>query len=90
MAYPHDLDPEGHRLPVKCDGVSNGEYVPLPATPGQCLANRLARVEAGVNARRLGLSPRRFMISPMGTTTALAACNWATQRSRPFLRSARE
>ena len=30
MASPHDLDPDGSRLPVKLDGTSNGEYVPLP------------------------------------------------------------
>ena len=55
MAYPHDLDPEGSRLPVKLDGVSNGEYVPLPLTAGQRLANRIAHEEASDNARRLGL-----------------------------------
>ena len=30
MASPHDLDPDGSRLPIKLDGTSNGEYVPLP------------------------------------------------------------
>jgi uncharacterized protein len=77
MAYPHDLDPEGMRLPVKLDGTSNGEYVPLPLTAGQRLANRLAQEEASTNAGRLGLSRRRFMISAMGSATALAACNRA-------------
>ncbi len=77
MAYPHDLDPEGLRLPVKLDGTSNGEYVPLPITAGQRLANRLAQAEASENARRLGLSRRRFMVSAMGTATVLAACNRA-------------
>ena len=77
MAHPYDLDPEGLRLPVKFDGTSNGEYVPLPATAGQALANRLAREAASENARRLGLSRRRFMVSAMGSATVLAACNRA-------------
>ena len=77
MAYPIDLDPEGHRLPVKFDGVSNGEYVPLSLTPGQSLTNRLAQSDATEHARRLGLSRRRFMISAMGAASALAACNRA-------------
>jgi predicted TIM-barrel fold metal-dependent hydrolase len=77
MAYPYDLDPEGLRLPVKLDGTSNGEYVPLAATPAQRLANRLAQEEASASARRLGLSRRRFMVSAMGSATVLAACNRA-------------
>ena len=77
MAYPHDLDPDGSRLPVKLDGTSNGEYVPLPLTSEQALANRLAHETASINARRLGLSRRRFMVSAMGTASVLAACNRA-------------
>ena len=75
MTYPLDLDPEGRRLPVKIDGISNGEYVPLPLTAGQSLTNRLAHEMASNNARRLGLSRRRFMVSAMGTAGVLAACN---------------
>ncbi len=81
MAYPHDLDPEGTRLPVKLDGVSNGEYVPLPLTRGQRLANRIAHEEASETARRLGLSRRRFMTSAMGAASVLAACNRANPGS---------
>ena len=77
MSYPYDLDPDGNRLPVKFDGTSNGEYVPLPPTPGQALTNRIAQDEASANARRLGLSRRNFMISAMGTASVLAACNRA-------------
>ena len=25
-----DLDPDGHRLPIKLDSTSNGEFVPIP------------------------------------------------------------
>lgn len=77
MTYPYDLDPEGYRLPVKLDGTSNGEYVPLPTTPGQRLANRIAHEVASENARRLGLSRRKFMVSAMGSASVLAACNRA-------------
>ena len=42
MAYPHDLDPEGTRLPVRFDGTSNGEFLPLQLTPPQRAANALA------------------------------------------------
>ena len=81
MAYPHDLDPEGLRLPVKLDGTSNGEYVPLPMTAAQRLANRLAQADATENARMLGLSRRRFMVSAMGTASVLTACNSANPRA---------
>ena len=77
MAGKFDLDPDGRRLPIRLDGTSNGEYVPLPATPGQMLANRLASEAASGHARRLGLGRRAFLTSSMGAATVLAACNRA-------------
>jgi predicted TIM-barrel fold metal-dependent hydrolase len=75
MAYPHDLDPEGTRLPVRFDGTSNGEFLPLQLTPAQRCANALAHEAASENARRLGLGRRAFLTSAMGTAAVLAACN---------------
>ena len=75
MAYPHDLDPEGKRLPVRFDGTSNGEFPPLRRTPTQHAANALAHEIATENARRLGIGRRAFLTSACGAATVLAACN---------------
>ena len=75
MAYPHDLDPDGARLPIRFDGTSNAEFVPLRLTPSQRAANRLAHEGVDANARRLGLGRRAFLTSTMGAATVLAACN---------------
>lgn len=77
MAHPFDLDPEGSRLPIRFDGVSNGEFMPRGLTEAQCRTNALAARWAGENARRLGISRRAFMTSAMGAATALAACDRA-------------
>lgn len=78
MAYPFDLDPEGTRLPVRFDGTSNGEFLPLRATPAQRRANALAHEMASDHARRLGIGRRAFLTSSMGAATVLAACNRAS------------
>ena len=75
MAYPYDLDPEGKRLPVRFDGTSNGEFLPLATTPAQRAANAIAHEIATVSARRLGIGRRAFMTSACGAAAALAACN---------------
>ena len=72
-----DLDPEGKRLPIRFDGTSNGEYLPLPATDRQRRANEIAHEQATEKARRLGLGRRAFLTSSMGAATVLAACNKA-------------
>ena len=77
MAYPHDLDTEGTRRPVRFDGTSNGEFVPLRLTQSQRAANALAHDTATENARRLGIGRRAFLTSTMGTAAVLAACNRA-------------
>jgi len=77
MACPHDLDPEGTRLPIRFDGTSNGEFLPLPRTAAQRSANRLAHETASENARRLGIGRRAFLTSSMGAAAVLAACNRA-------------
>ena len=81
MAYPHDLDPEGTRLPVRFDTTSNGEFIPVPLTAAQRQANKLAHDAASENARRLGLGRRAFLTTAMGAATVLAACNRANPKS---------
>ncbi len=59
-------------LPIKLGPCSNGEFVPPPPTPLVREAARRARAQAEVNANRLGMSRRRFLLSSMGAATTLA------------------
>ncbi len=68
-------DPEGVRLPIKIDATCNGEFVPIPLDAANRRANRLAREWAGDNARRRGVSRRRFMVSACGAASTLLAIN---------------
>jgi predicted TIM-barrel fold metal-dependent hydrolase len=68
-------DPDGLRLPIKVDSTSNGEFAPRPLGTVQNFANRLAHDRASENARRLGLSRRRFLLSACGAATTLLAFN---------------
>lgn len=70
-------DPNGHRLPIKLDSTSNGEFVPRPLSPLHQQANQLAHAWAAHNARRCGLDRRRFLISTCGAATTLLAFNHA-------------
>ena len=54
------IDPQGRRLPIKLDSASNGEFVPVPLSPANRAANRLAHENASACARKLGLSRRKF------------------------------
>ena len=70
----HDDDPG---LPIKWHPVSNGEFVPPPPTPLVREAIRRSQAELDANARRVGLSRRRFLLSACGSATmlsVLAAC----------------
>ena len=71
------IDAEGKRLPIKLDATSNGEFVPVPLSPSNRAANRLAHETATENAKRLGISRREFLISACGAATALLAFNRA-------------
>src|SRR4029450_11273931 len=64
----HRHDPEGHRLPVKLDTTTNGEFAPIPLSPTNIAANRLARDQAGHNARRVGMQRRDFLITDRKST----------------------
>ncbi|QYG91025.1 hypothetical protein HC251_00310 [Iamia sp. SCSIO 61187] len=72
-------------LPVKLGPVSNGEFVPVPHSPTVAEAIRRTHQLADVNARRLGISRRRFLTGATGaaaTFFVLAACSKEEARSR--------
>jgi|TARA_B100000809_G_scaffold103302_1_gene101935 predicted TIM-barrel fold metal-dependent hydrolase len=71
------IDKEGNRLPIKIDSTSNGEYEPIPISPINERANKLALQLAGENARRSGQSRRKFLISSCGAASTLLAFNQA-------------
>jgi len=73
----HRIDPDGQRLPIKLDTASNGEFVPVPLSETNRLANRMAQEEASRNARRLGLKRRDFLLSACGAASTLLAFNAA-------------
>ena len=69
------FDPDGTRLPIKLDSTSNGEFVPIPLDATNRSANRLAQDRASENARRRGISRRRFLTSACGAASTLLAFN---------------
>jgi predicted TIM-barrel fold metal-dependent hydrolase len=70
-------DPEGKRLPIKLDSTSNGEFAPVPLSPANRVANRLAHEHASAYSRKLALSRRRFLLSTCGAASTLLAFNSA-------------
>lgn len=72
-----DLDPQGLRLPIKLDTTSNGEFAPVPLAPEHHHARQLARQRATAQAKHLGLSRRRFLVSTCGAASGLLAMNTA-------------
>jgi predicted TIM-barrel fold metal-dependent hydrolase len=72
-----DIDPEGLRLPIKLDSTSNGEFEPIPLSPANRQANRLAHEASTGNAKRLGLSRREFLVTACGAASTLLAFNQA-------------
>lgn len=71
------IDPDGNRLPIKLDTTSNGEFEPVPLSPVNCAANRLAHEAADKNAKRLAVSRRDFLVSACGAASTLLAFNVA-------------
>ena len=74
---PGSTDPEGTRLPIKLDATSNGEFEPVPLSPANNAANRLAHEAATAHAKRLTMSRRRFLVSACGAASTLLAFNAA-------------
>jgi hypothetical protein len=79
MRFQHD--PEGRRLPVKLDTTTNGEYAPLPLERVHHEARRIAHEAASANAKALGVSRRRFLVSAAGAASTLLAMNSAYARA---------
>jgi predicted TIM-barrel fold metal-dependent hydrolase len=77
-------DPQGRRLPIKLDSTSNGEFVPVLLSPANRAANRLAHAAASENAKRRGLSRRKFLISSCGAASTLLAFNAAHGKAGGF------
>lgn len=71
------IDPDGTRLPIKLDTTSNGEFEPVPLSPANNAANRLAHEAATSNAKCLAVSRRDFLISTCGAASTLLAFNAA-------------
>lgn len=70
-------DPDGTRLPIKLDTTSNGEFVPVPLSEVNRVANAVAMESAAQNAKRRGLSRRNFLVSSCGAASTLLAFNEA-------------
>ncbi len=68
-------DDEGARLPIKLDTTSNGEFSPVALSKAAVFANSEAHKTADENAKRLGLSRRKFLISSAGAAATLATMN---------------
>jgi uncharacterized protein len=73
----HVIDPEGQRLPIKIDATSNGEFVPVPLSPANLAGNRLGHEAVSVNAKRVGMNRRDFLVSACGAASTLLAFNSA-------------
>jgi predicted TIM-barrel fold metal-dependent hydrolase len=71
------IDPHGTRLPIKLDSTSNGEFAPVPLSPANREANRLAFDSADRNSKRLGMKRRQFLVSACGAASTLLAFNQA-------------
>jgi len=84
------VDPEGKRLPIKLDPTSNGEYEPVPLAPANIAANRLAHEMASSNAKKLGISRRKFLVSSCGAASTLLAFNHAHGTAGGFYELERE
>ena len=72
-----DLDPEGTRLPIKLDTTTNAEFAPVPLSPANRAANRMARAQATLHSRKLNLKRRKFLLSSCGAASTLLALNAA-------------
>jgi len=66
-------DPAGHRLPIKLDATSNGEFLPVPLGAPARQARADAQRGADAAARRLGISRRRYLVSLAGAAGTLLA-----------------
>ncbi len=75
----HDSDLE---LPIKLGPCSNGEYVPPPMTPIEAETIRRTHEAADTQARRLGVSRRRFLRSVSGAALMLLTLDATARAAR--------
>jgi hypothetical protein len=68
-------------LPIELGPCSNGEYDPVPLSPVAREAKRRALAACDDNARRAGMSRRRFLTSLCGAATVLFAVNACAEES---------
>jgi hypothetical protein len=68
-------------LPIELGPCSNGEYDPVALTPLAREAQRRARGACDDNARRVGMSRRRFLRSVCAAATTLLAVNACAEES---------
>jgi uncharacterized protein len=83
MAASADADPG---LPIKLGPCSNGEFLPIPPSPFTREVARRSREAIERNARRVGMTRRRFLLSSMASATmlsVLAACSGEAERGSP-------
>ena len=73
----HRIDPEGKRLPIKLDSTSNGEFAPVPLSPANLAAKRLAHESASSFSKKTNLTRRGFLVSSCGAASTLLAFNTA-------------
>src|ERR1700704_2949374 len=73
----HRIDPEGRRLPIKLDSTSNGEFAPVPLSPANLAANRVAHEPASSFSKKTNPPRRRFLVSSCGAASTLLAFNAA-------------
>ena len=71
------------QLPIKLDSTSNGEFTPIPLTPRERAARRLALQHADDAARRTGMDRRKFLASACGAAATLLAYNEAWPAGQP-------
>lgn len=77
-------DPDGHRLPIKLDATSNGEFAPRPLCSEEVSIKKLAFEMATERAKKTNISRRRFMVSLCGAASTLLALNVAqAAKKRP-------
>jgi predicted TIM-barrel fold metal-dependent hydrolase len=75
------VEPPAERLPIELGPCSNGEYDPVPLARGARAPPRGGPHDCDTNARRTGVSRRRFLRSLCGAATTLLAINACSDES---------
>jgi uncharacterized protein len=74
-------DDDDPGLPIKFGPCANDEYEPVPLSSVVREAVRRARIECDDNARRTGVSRRRFLLSACAAATTLLALDACTSEA---------